>query len=66
MLACDSGLRTGDKLMIAGKTTYFKQDAESIFVDEVKVSTAKKGELIGLKVNERVRENDVVYRIVEV
>ncbi|NOQ38284.1 U32 family peptidase [archaeon] len=62
----NSGLKVGDKLMIAGKTTYFKQDAESIFVDEVKVSKAKKGVLIGLKVDERVRENDVVYRVVGV
>ena len=62
----NSGLKVGDKLMIAGKTTYFKQDAESIFVDDVKVGHAKKGVLIGLKVSERVRENDVVYRVVGV
>ncbi|MEA2003650.1 MAG: peptidase U32 family protein [archaeon] len=60
------GLKVGDKLMISGKTTYFKQDAESIFVDDVKVSKAKKGVLVGLKVDERVRENDVVYRVVGV
>ncbi|NOQ55315.1 MAG: U32 family peptidase [Nanohaloarchaea archaeon] len=61
----NSGLKVGDKLMVAGKTTYFRQDAGSIFVDDVRVEKAKKGTLIGLKVDERVRENDVVYRIVD-
>ncbi|MBW6461942.1 MAG: U32 family peptidase [DPANN group archaeon] len=60
----NSGLKVSDKLMIVGKTTYFRQDVESIFVDDVCVGGAKKGTLIGLKVKERVRDNDVVYKIV--
>ena len=62
----NSGLKVGDKLMVAGKTTYFRQDVESISVDDVRVEKAKKGTLIGVKVDERVRDNDVVYKIVGV
>ncbi|MEA3229543.1 MAG: peptidase U32 family protein [archaeon] len=61
----NSGILAGDKIMIAGKTTYFRQKAVSIFIDEIKVDAAKKGTLIGLKVQERARENDVVYKVVD-
>jgi hypothetical protein len=32
-------------------------------IEHENVKTAKKGQSIGLKVNERVRENDTVYKI---
>jgi len=33
-------------------------------IEHENVKTAKKGQSIGLKVNERVRESDTVYKIV--
>jgi len=57
-------LNVGDKIHIMGPTTDFEQTVDSMQIEHENVKTAKKGQSIGLKVNERVRENDTVYKIV--
>ncbi len=59
----NSGLKVGQRITVAGKTTYIEQSAESITVDDEMVEKADKGSLIGLKLSGRARQNDVVYRI---
>lgn len=57
-------LSVGDKIRIQGPTTDFEQTVESMQIEHENVKAAKKGQSIGLKVNERVRESDTVYKAV--
>jgi len=57
-------LSVGDKIRIQGPTTNFEQTVQSMQIEHENVKTAKKGQSIGLMVNERVRESDTVYKIV--
>lgn len=52
----------GQAIKVKGHTTDFVQTITSMQVDHVPVSTAKKGEEIGLLVNSRVRQHDLVYK----
>ena len=55
-------LATGDTLKIKGHTTDFTQEVNSMQINHVPVERAKKGEEIGLLVDSRVRQNDIVYK----
>ena len=57
-----SGLALGDKVRIKGHTTDFSQVVTSIQIDHVPVNSAKKGDEIGLLVDSRVRDKDIVYK----
>lgn len=57
-------LSVGDKIRIQGPTTDFEQTVQSMQIEHENVEAAKKGQSIGLRVNERVRENDTVYKTV--
>jgi putative protease len=58
-------LKEGEKILIEGATTNFEQEAKSMQIEHKEVKEAKKGDSIGLKVNDRVREGDKVYKVVE-
>jgi translation elongation factor EF-1alpha len=58
-------LRVGDTIHIKGHTTDFYQKVESMQVEHQQVSVAKKGDSIGLKVIDQVREHDKVFRVSE-
>lgn len=57
-------LSVGDKILIKGSTTNIEQTIESMQIEHENVKTAQRGQSIGLKVNDRVREEDRVYKIV--
>ncbi len=57
------GLKVGDKIHIKGATTDVNLDVKSMQVEHDEVDKAKKGQSIGLKVPDRVREHDVVYKV---
>ncbi|HIQ49140.1 MAG TPA: U32 family peptidase [Aquifex aeolicus] len=60
-------IKLGDTIHIIGKKTgVVRQKVESIHLDRKPVQSARKGDIIGLKTVERVREGDKVYLIVEV
>jgi len=58
-------IKTGDLLKYKGHTTEFEEAVDSIEVDNKSVEEAKVGDLVGIKVKERVRENDKVYKETE-
>ncbi len=62
----DGILKTGEKIHILGHTTDFTQVASSMQVDHGKVEEAKKGDKIGLKVEDRVRPHDIIYKIEDI
>ncbi len=53
-------LSVGDTVLIKGSTTQFKQKIQSMQMDHVAISKAKKGDEIGLEVKDRVREHDLL------
>ena len=55
-------LRVGDTIRIRGKTTEFSQTVESMQLEHQPVQTAVPGQVVGIKVRERVRERDLVYK----
>jgi selenocysteine-specific translation elongation factor len=58
-------LRVGDKIRIKGHTTDLEMTVDSMQIDNAAVTEAKAGDSIGVKVSERVRDGDKVYKITE-
>jgi hypothetical protein len=56
-------IRKGDKILIRGGTTNLSQVIESMEIEHKQVDEAQVDQRIGLKVADRVRENDIVYRV---
>ncbi len=56
-------LKVGDTIRILGGNTDFNQVVESMEVEHQKVQEAKKGDSVGMKVSEKVREEYSVYKI---
>ena len=61
----DGSLKVGDTLHILGNTTDFTQKLDSIQIEHNILKEAKKGQEIGIKVSDRVRPHDIVYKVVE-
>ena len=57
-----ASLAVGDKVTIAGATTRLEQVVKSMQIEHKSVKTAKSGQSIGLKVEGKVRESDIVYK----
>jgi putative protease len=55
-------LAVGDTIVIKGPTTDFEQVVESMQIEHKNVQRAEAGQSIGLKVAQRVREKDMVYK----
>ena len=58
-------IKTGDLLKYKGHTTDFDEQVTSMEKDNQVIDEAKVGDLIGIKVKDRVRENDKIYKVVE-
>lgn len=56
-------LKAGDKISIEGATTNIQQEVRSMQIHNKDVKTAKKGDSIGIKVEDRVREGDQVFKV---
>ncbi len=57
-------LRIGDKVHFKGHTTDFEDTIASMEMDNQPIEEAKSGDVIGIKVKDRVREHDTVYKVV--
>ncbi len=58
-------LKLGDKIHIKGHTTDIELTVDSMQINNVEVKQAKTGDAIGIKVSERVRRGDIVYKVTE-
>lgn len=56
-------LKTGDTIKIKGHTTDFEQTVDSMQVEHATVEKAVVGDEVGIKVKEKVHENDTVYLV---
>ncbi len=57
----EGGLSVGDKIHVKGATSDFEQSIDSMQVEHENVEKAKKGDSVGLKVDQQVREGDQVF-----
>ena len=60
-----STLKVGDKIRIKGHTTDLELVVGSMQIDNENVTEAKKGDSIGVKVSDRCRAGDTVYKITD-
>jgi putative protease len=63
VIELEKTLKVGDKISIEGATTKIEQTVDSMQIEKEKVQEAKKGQAIGLKVKDRVRPGDLVYKV---
>ncbi|OGQ04569.1 MAG: translation elongation factor-like protein [Deltaproteobacteria bacterium RIFCSPLOWO2_01_44_7] len=56
-------VKSGDKIHIKGHTTDFEWTITQMQVDHKDVTEAKKGASIGIKVAEKCREHDKVFKV---
>ena len=59
----DGKLSVGDLIHILGHTTEFESTVHSMQIEHKQVTEAKKGDSVGIKVPEKAREGDKVYKI---
>jgi len=55
-------LKKGDTIKIKGNTTDLEQTVDSMQVDHADIEEASPGDEIGIKVSDKVREGDEVYK----
>ena len=60
----DGTLSLGDTIHFLGHTTEFECAVHSMQIEHSQISEAKKGDSVGVKVPEKVREGDKVFKIV--
>ena len=58
-------LKTGDRIHIKGSTTDMEVAVESMQIDRVNITEGKPGDLVGIKVVDRVRPGDRAYKVTE-
>lgn len=58
-------LKTGDNIHIKGHTTDLEMVVSSMQIDNQVVDQAKNGESVGIKVPDRVRAGDTVYKVTD-
>jgi putative protease len=62
VVVLEDSLKTGDEVHIRGTHTNFSQTVTSMQIEHQTVTSAKKGQDIGMKVAQIVHEGDVVFR----
>ena len=58
-------LSVGDTIHIKGHTTELTQRVDSIQIEHQSLERAEPGQVIGIKVRERVRPHDQVFKVTE-
>ena len=56
-------LNVGDTIHIKGHTTDLKEEIKSMQIEHEAVESAKKGDSIGIKVTDKVRRKDKIFKI---
>ncbi len=59
----NKGVEVGETVHFKGAHTDFTQTIDSMQYDHKEIGKAKKGQEVGVKVSEKVREGDEVYEV---
>jgi hypothetical protein len=62
----DDGIAIGDTVQIQGPSTNLEQTVEALQIEHAVVSRAGPGQEVGMKVRDRVREKDFVYKLIPI
>jgi len=60
----NGSLKVGETVRIKGHTTDLEQVVESMQIEHQSIQEATQGQTIGLKVKDRVRRHDAVYKVI--
>ena len=60
----EGSLKLGETIHIVGHTTDVTQGIDSMQIENKNVQEAGPGSDIGIKIKDRVREHDIVYKVV--
>lgn len=63
VIALTDKLKNGETIRIIGGDTDFEQVVDSMEVEHEKIDKAKKGDEVGFKVNQKVRDGYRVYKV---
>ncbi len=63
VLALNAGLKLGDWVQFLGFSTDFEQPVDSLEINHQKLTAVGPGQEVAMKVNDRVRAGDEVYRV---
>jgi selenocysteine-specific translation elongation factor len=58
-------IKVGDRIHILGHTTDMELTVDSMQVNNASVTEAKAGDAIGIKVSDRVRRGDKIFKITD-
>ena len=65
IIKLSDSLKVGETIHVKGIHDDFTQVVESMQVEHVTVTEAKKGDEIGIKVAGKIHENDKVFKVIE-
>ena len=63
VIKLSGNLKVGDKIRIDKGDGEFKQTVDSMQIDKEPIESAKKGQQVGIKVSEEIKEGNKVYLI---
>lgn len=63
VIEVSASIKVGDTIKISGHDKEFTQTISSMQIEHEQIDQAKKGQVIGLKIDQPVKENDEVYLI---
>lgn len=58
-------LKVGEKIHVKGYTTDLEFTVDSMQINNVDVNEAKAGDSVGIKVTDRVRRGDTIYKVTD-
>lgn len=61
----DGPLAVGDTIQIQGPSTNLTEVVESLQMEHATVARAERGQEVGVKVKDRAREKDLVYKVLQ-
>lgn len=59
----DGALAVGDTIQVQGPSTNLTQAIDAMQIEHGSVARAEKGQEVGVKLKERARERDLVYKV---
>lgn len=63
VIELSGALAVGDTIKVVGHGKEFTQKVESMQVEHEQVEKAKKGESVGIKIDQKVKEGDEVFMV---
>ncbi|MDW7738821.1 MAG: EF-Tu/IF-2/RF-3 family GTPase [Bacillota bacterium] len=64
IIELEGPLKVGDQIAIVGSTSDLEQPVKSMQVEHQNIEEANAGDLVGLKVKDKVRAGDTVFKLI--